>query len=240
MRIAYGEVTGDMGVSVLRGTPAGTTGTSRYGAGVPNDQYFTAAPSSASQRREVRLDLDDLSLVLTTDRGVFSMDRVDPGTRVLLAEAPRPAPSMLHLADVGCGYGPVALVLAHRAPQATVWAIDTNERARELCALNAERAGLTNIRVVAPDEVPDDVVFDGIWSNPPIRIGKAQLHDLLTQWLGALAPGGTAWLVVQKHLGADSLARWLDEAGWPTTRLASRQAYRVLEVGASGHESELD
>jgi len=229
-----------MGVSVLRGTPAGTTGTSRYGAGVPNDQYFTAAPSSASQRREVRLDLDDLSLVLTTDRGVFSMERVDPGTRVLLAEAPRPTPSMLHLADVGCGYGPVALVLAHRAPQATVWAIDTNERARELCALNAERAGLTNIQVVAPDEVPDDVVFDGIWSNPPIRIGKAQLHDLLTQWLGALAPGGTAWLVVQKHLGADSLARWLDEAGWPTTRLASRQAYRVLEVGASGHESELD
>lgn len=188
----------------------------------------------------MRLDLDDLSLRLTTDRGVFSTERVDPGTRVLLAEAPRPSASMRHLADVGCGYGPIALVLAARAPQATVWAVDTNERARELCALNAERAGLTNVRIVAPGEVPADVAFDGIWSNPPIRIGKAALHDLLTEWLGALAVGGRAWLVVQKHLGADSLARWLDDAGWPTRRLASRQAYRVLEVNASGHESEFD
>lgn len=199
---------------------------------VPNDQYFTASPSSASDRREVRLDLADLSLVLTTDHGVFSMERVDPGTRVLLAEAPAPATTMAHVADLGCGYGPIALVLALRAPQATVWAIDTNERARTLCALNAERAGLTNVRVVAPHDVPADVAFDGIWSNPPIRVGKAALHELLTQWLGALAPGGHAWMVVQKHLGADSLARWLDDAGWPTRRLASRQSYRVLEVDA--------
>ena len=180
----------------------------------------------------MRLDLDDLTLRLTTDRGVFSMERVDPGTRVLLAEAPRPAAAMRHLADVGCGYGPIALVLATRAPHATVWAIDTNERARELCALNAEAAGLGNVRVVAPGDVPADVRFDGIWSNPPIRIGKDALHELLTQWLGSLAPGGHAWLVVQKHLGADSLARWLADAGWPTRRLASRQAYRVLEVDA--------
>ena len=184
----------------------------------------------------MRLDLEDLSLSLTTDRGVFSVERVDPGTRVLLAEAPPPNPSMRQLADVGCGYGPIALVLASRAPQATVWAIDTNERARELCALNAANAGLDNVRVVAPGDVPDDVVFDAIWSNPPIRIGKAALHELLTQWLGTLAPAGHAWLVVQKHLGADSLARWLDDAGWPTVRLASRQAYRVLEVSAHAEE----
>jgi len=203
---------------------------------VANDQYFTASPSSASLRREVRLDLDDVSLRLTTDRGVFSAERVDPGTRVLLAEAPRPTAAMRRVADVGCGYGPIALVLAARAPQAEVWAIDTNERARELCALNAEAAGLTNVRVAAPGDVPADVTFDAIWSNPPIRIGKAALHELLTHWLGALEPGGHAWLVVQKHLGADSLARWLDEAGWPARRLASRQAYRVLEVGAHVEE----
>ena len=203
-----------------------------------NDQYFSATPSSASQRREVRLDLADLSLQLTTDSGVFSADRVDPGTRVLLAEAPHPTASMANIVDVGCGYGPVALTLARRAPHATVWAVDTNERARDLCAHNAERNGSANVRVVAPDEVPDDLRFDGIWSNPPIRIGKTALHDLLLTWLGRLADGGQAWLVVQKHLGADSLAAWLRDNGWPTDRIASRQAYRVL--GVSRGESRTD
>lgn len=197
-----------------------------------NDQYFTASPTAASARREVRLDLPDVTLHLTTDRGVFSADRVDPGTRVLLAESPVPPPSAAHLADVGCGYGPIALTLASRAPDAIVWAIDVNERARELCRHNAERAGLANVSVIAPDELPRDVRLDGIWSNPPIRIGKGALHELLLHWLGLLAPDAHAWLVVQKHLGADSLARWIDEAGWPTRRIASRQAYRVLEVDA--------
>lgn len=197
-----------------------------------NDQYFTASPSSDSVRRELRLDLPDVSLRLTSDRGVFSTDRIDPGTRVLIAEAPAPAPSMRTIADVGCGYGPIALSLAARAPGAVVWAIDTNERALALCAENAAANGLANVRVAAPDEVPGDVRFDAIWSNPPIRIGKAALHELLTHWLGLLTPDGHAWLVVQKHLGADSLARWLVEAGWPTQRIASRQAYRILEVKA--------
>ena len=204
-----------------------------------NDQYFAAEPQAESQRREVRLDLPDLSLQLTTDSGVFSADRVDPGTRVLLAESPPPSTAAVNIADVGCGYGPIALTLAKRAPHATVWAIDVNERALELCRLNAERNAVTNLRVVTPAEVPADVAFDGIWSNPPIRIGKEALHELLTQWLGNLAPTGMAWLVVQKHLGADSLATWLNAAGWPTRRLASRQAYRVLEVEAYG-QSELD
>ncbi|NLA35954.1 MAG: methyltransferase [Actinobacteria bacterium] len=200
---------------------------------MPNDQYFSATPKVASERREVRLDLVDISLVLTTDRGVFSADRVDPGTRVLLSETPAPLATHHTIADIGCGYGPIALAAAKRAPHATVWAIDVNERARELCALNAERNGLANVRVAAPDEVPADLCFDAIYSNPPIRIGKVALHELLQRWLGALTPGeGRAWLVVQKHLGADSLARWLIEQGWPTERIAARQAYRILEVNA--------
>lgn len=197
-----------------------------------NDQYFSASPTASSHRREVTLTLEDVTLQLTTDRGVFSAERVDPGTKVLLAEAPRPTAAMRRIADIGCGYGPIALTLARRAPHAEVWAVDPNERARDLCAENAARAGLSNVRVAAPEDVPGDVAFDAIWSNPPIRIGKAALHDLLTQWLGALEPGGRAWLVVQKHLGADSLARWMTDAGWSTRRLASRQAYRVLEVDA--------
>jgi 16S rRNA G1207 methylase RsmC len=109
-----------------------------------------------------------------------------------------------------------------------------NERAGDLCRANAEANGVgAQVRVVAPEEVPPDLVIDQLWSNPPIRIGKGALHDLLTTWLDRLAPAtGTAELVVQKHLGADSLARWLVEQGWSTERTASRAGYRILHVGA--------
>jgi 16S rRNA G1207 methylase RsmC len=177
----------------------------------------------------VRLALPDLTLDLDTDRGVFSRGDIDPGTKLLLLDAPAPAPTGDHL-DLGCGYGPIALTLARRAPGATVWALDVNGRARALTRANAEANGVTNVRVAAPDDVPDDVRFTTIWSNPPIRIGKAELHALLERWLDRLAPGGTAVLVVQKHLGADSLTRWLNESGRPTRRIQSRASYRLLEV----------
>ena len=197
------------------------------------DHYFAADPGSRSQTREVDLFLPDTSLRLVTDRGVFASGGVDAGTKLLLLDAPHPDPAETgHLLDLGCGYGPIALALARRAPQATVWAVDVNRRARELCAANATANGITNVRVAEPGDVPEDVRLAGIWSNPPIRVGKAALHDLLAAWLPRLHIGARAWLVVQKHLGADSLARWLQEEGWPTARLSSRQAYRILECTA--------
>jgi 16S rRNA G1207 methylase RsmC len=136
------------------------------------------------------------------------------------------------LLDLGCGAGPIAITLARRAPGARVWAVDVNERARALCAANAERNGLTNVTVAAPGDVPVDVRLATIWSNPPIRIGKAALHELLAQWLRRLAPDGRAVLVVHKHLGSDSLQRWLVAQRWPTRRLTSAKGYRLLEVSA--------
>jgi 16S rRNA (guanine1207-N2)-methyltransferase len=192
--------------------------------------YFSPSPDSASRPRTIELTLPDVHLQLQTDAGTFSPGAVDAGTKLLLLEGAAPVDQPSQLLDLGCGYGPVALVLAHRAPQATVWAIDVNERARDLCRRNAEAHELANVRVAAPDEVPDDVRFDGVWSNPPIRIGKQALHDLLARWLGRAAPGARAHLVVQRHLGADSLARWLDEQGWPTHRARSRGGYRLLDV----------
>lgn len=191
--------------------------------------YFSPSPGVASRPATVRLDLPDAAFTLQADRGVFSAGRVDPGTKVLLLEAPAPPPAG-HLLDLGCGYGPIALTLAHRAPGATVWAVDVNERALDLTRANAATAGLANVRVATPDDVPPDVRFAAIWSNPPVRVGKAALHDLLDRWLPRLEADGRALLVVQKHLGADSLHRWLQERGWQVERLTSRMAYRVLEV----------
>ena len=191
--------------------------------------YFSERPEAGSRPGQVDLVLPDLHLRLETDSGVFSPGRLDPGTRVLLESVPAP-PREGDLLDLGCGYGPIALTMASRAPGATVWAVDVNRRAVELTARNARAARLDKVRSMHVDEVPDDVTFQAIWSNPAIRIGKAALHEMLTRWLGRLAPGGTAHLVVQKHLGSDSLQHWLGEQGWQASREASRAAYRILMV----------
>ena len=199
-------------------------------------QYFDASPTAASRPRTVDLVLPDLRVSLQTDSGVFSPGAVDAGTKLLLLEAPAPAPVSGDgmFLDLGCGYGPVAITLALRAPSAVVWAVDVNDRARALAAANASACGVgSRVHVAAPESVPADVVFDEIWSNPPIRIGKAALHSMLTTWLDRLAPEGRAWLVVQKHLGSDSLQRWLVEGGWVARRHVSRAGYRVLEVARS-------
>jgi 16S rRNA (guanine1207-N2)-methyltransferase len=203
----------------------------------PSSQYFARTPDVASDTREIGLSLPDLELRFTTDRGVFSNTRVDAGTRLLLQEAPHPDESMTDICDLGCGYGPIAVALARRSPTSTVWAVDVNERAVALCATNATANGCDNVRPVVVGEAGsttplDDISFDGLWSNPPIRIGKEALHTLLTTWLDRLTPEGTAWLVIQRHLGADSLADWLTEQGRPTTRLLSRAGFRLLEVKA--------
>ncbi len=194
-----------------------------------SSQYFAEQPAAEHRPGTVHVVLPDRHLTLATDSGVFSPERLDPGTRLLLESAP-PPPADGDLLDLGCGYGPLALVMAGRSPAARVWAVDVNRRALQLCERNAAEAGLTSVRCRGADdpELPDS--YQLIWSNPPIRIGKAALHQLLTTWLGRLAPGAAAYLVVQRNLGSDSLQRWLADAGWQADRFAARAGYRVLEV----------
>ena len=188
--------------------------------------------------------LPDVYLELATDAGMFSPGRLDPGTRLLLEESPAP-PAAGDVLDLGCGYGPVACVLAKRSPGATVWAVDVNARALELCARNARAAGLENVRCVTPGDASLPARFAAIWSNPPVRIGKDALHALLGQWLARLAPsgpatpGGAAYLVVGRNLGADSLHRWLAGQGWPVMRLAARSGYRLLRVDFQAERAEV-
>jgi 16S rRNA G1207 methylase RsmC len=196
-------------------------------------QYFDERPAVGSEPHEVDVSLGDVAFTMLTDRGVFSHGHVDTGTALLLRAAPAPSPTG-HLLDLGCGTGALALTMALRSPEAIVWAVDVNARARELTTANAARNGIGNIRVVAPDEVPDPTRFATIWSNPPIRIGKRALHQLLLTWLGRLDDDGAAVLVVQKHLGADSLQRWLGEVGFPARRISSRAGFRLLHVSAAG------
>ena len=161
--------------------------------------------------REIKVLLDGREFTLETAASTFSPEHLDTGTRILLETVPDPIGAVL---DIGCGWGPIALTAALRSPESPVRGIDVNQRALELTRRNAVRVGVSNVTVGLPDEVPDDLRFDTIWSNPPIRVGKAELHAILETWIPRLNPGGEAWLVVAKSLGAESLQKWLGER-WP-------------------------
>ncbi|MER7071097.1 methyltransferase [Terrabacter sp. NPDC000476] len=197
----------------------------------PTDHYFTAEPASPEERRTVEVTLDGRTLELQTAKGVYSPDRLDPGTAVLLGSAPDPSPTG-DLLDIGCGWGPISITLALRSPGARVWGVDVNRRSLDLARTNAAAAGVSTATFCEPDEVPDDVRFTTIWSNPPIHVGKPALHALLERWLPRLTDDGVAHLVVQRHLGSDSLQKWLNAQDWGLrcTRLSSAKAFRVLEV----------
>jgi len=205
----------------------------------PVDHYFSASPASADERRHINVALDGRTFTLETAPGVFSPGRVDLGTTVLLDTVGVPPAG--EILDLGCGWGPIALTAALREPAATVTALDVNERALDLLEHNVARvrasADLASVRPTLAAGIDPDLRFDAIWSNPPIRVGKQALHELLATWLPRLREGGEAWLVVQKNLGADSLARWIaeqtDGAGAPwgaIEKVRSAKGFRVLRL----------
>lgn len=203
-----------------------------------SEHYFSASPAGEFSTRTIEVMLAGERRQVVTAGAVFSPEHLDRGTEVLLraigdasTEGSASDDGRLIL-DLGCGWGPIALSAALSHPSHVVWAIDVNARARALTEANASSLGLKNLRVAAPEEVPAELQFDEIHSNPPIRIGKNALHAMLRQWLPRLADSGTAYLVVAKHLGAESLQKWISTE-FPTlrvSRLARDKGFHVIEA----------
>ncbi len=196
------------------------------------EHYFSEDPQAPLRKTTHSLTLRGHQVTLQSASGTFSPGRLDHGTAVLLKYAP-PVPETGTFLDLGCGWGPLTLALALESPGSQVWGVDVNERALDTARDNAANAGVTNTTFATPQDVPEDLTFDVIWSNPPIRVGKQELYTLLTLWLGRLSPQGTAWLVVAKKLGADSLQGWINQGGaggFIASRLETSQGYRVIQV----------
>lgn len=197
----------------------------------PVPHYFVSDPSLPEKRRRIGVELRGRPVDVVTAAGVFSPGDLDKGTAALLRTVPDPQGT--DLLDIGCGWGPITIALAQAAPEARVTAVDVNQRSLQLTAENARSLGLTGVQTALPQDVPEGRTFDTIWSNPPIRVGKDALHEILTTWLPRLNPGGTAWLVVQKNLGGDSLQRWLAQtltADFRVERAATDKGFRIIAV----------
>ena len=199
------------------------------------EQYFSANPNSLDLRRTLQVDLRGHKVSVQVSNGVFSSSKLDLGTAVLLKHAPQP-PENGRFFDIGCGWGAISLALGFESPNAQIYAVDVNERALELTDINAKNAGLNNIHTyLVEDALKEDELkdIDLIWSNPPIRVGKDILHNILLTWLPRLKVGGTAYLVVQKNLGSDSLIPWLSKnlgEDFSVEKYASSKGYRIIEV----------
>jgi 16S rRNA G1207 methylase RsmC len=196
------------------------------------EHYFSAEPTGDFKPKTIRVNLLGKDFQLQTAGGVFSPDHLDTGTAMLLKHIDE-APASGNLLDIGCGWGPISIALALQAPEATVWAVDVNQRSLDLTRINAESLGITNIKTCLPDEVPADLEFSGIWSNPPIRVGKTELHNILLTWLPRISPECESYLVVAKDLGADSLLKWLQTElpeNFDAQRIDSEKGFRILRI----------
>jgi len=192
--------------------------------------YFRNDDTSPAVRRQIRVTIWGRELEFATAGGVFSADGLDLGTAVLLRTYDPPSATGRVL-DLGCGWGPIAIGIAIACPAVRVDAVDVNDRALALCAENAAANTVGDrVRALRPEDVEPAATYDEIWSNPPIRVGKDALHELLLTWLPRLAQGGVAKLVVGRNLGADTLQRWLREQGYSCERVASAKGFRVLAV----------
>ena len=193
------------------------------------EHYFSEQPTGEFKPKKIFTSIAGQRVELFTAGGIFSPDHMDTGTAILLDHSDEAAPTG-NLLDLGCGWGAIALTLAKKFPDAKVWAVDVNERSLELTRMNAQKLGLSNVIAVLPDQVPAEIEFTGIWSNPPIRIGKDALHELLVKWLPRLQAECEAYLVVSKDLGADSLLKWMQSEFSELTseRIDTAKGFRIL------------
>jgi len=196
------------------------------------EHYFSPQPAGDFKTTEIEVSLAGREVTIETAGSIFSPDRLDMGTDALMRIVPQ-TPEKGNFLDLGCGWGPLAITMALEAPDAAIYAIDVNERALELTRRNAKRLKLDNIHVSTPQDVPAAVNFDIIWSNPPIRVGKAELHSILKHWIPRLVVGGIGYFVVAKHLGADSFEKWLRAefaGGFDVYREDHYKGFRVVKV----------
>lgn len=198
-----------------------------------DDHYYSSTPQSESEPKWITFDLENTSLKLKTDRGVFSKGSVDFGSKLLIESFVFPDMDG-SLLDVGCGYGVIGISIAKRYPDHELTMVDINERAVSLASENAIHNGIK--AHVFQSNIYEKVYgkFAVILSNPPIRAGKDVVHKILDDAMGHLLPGGELWIVIQKKQGAPSALKKLEETYDVVDVVKRSKGYYIIRAKTEG------
>ena len=188
--------------------------------------YYEDNQDLSHDFQTLTVELLGQSMRFKTDRGVFSKNGIDYGSRVLLENyQPESAKSLL---DVGCGYGTLGLTLAKKF-DLDVTMVDVNSRALDLCRQNAIDNAVSNSKIELSN-IYESVSekYDAIISNPPIRAGKEVVHEILAGAFGHLNGGGHLTIVIQKKQGAPSAQKKMEEVFGNCQLVARDKGYFIL------------
>lgn len=193
------------------------------------NHYYTNQPEVAHNRKQWEFPLRGKNFKFITDSNVFSKGAVDFGSRVLIDafdDENLPEGSIL---DVGCGYGPMGLSLAH-STERFVEMVDVNERAVELAKENAALNGIGHVKAYVSNvyELVESNDFAAVISNPPIRAGKSVVHEIISGSYDKLVSGGTLTIVIQKKQGAPSAQKKMEEIFGNVTIVTKEKGYFIL------------
>ncbi|MCR8645806.1 class I SAM-dependent methyltransferase [Paenibacillus sp. N1-5-1-14] len=194
------------------------------------EHYYSQKPTTAHDQHKLEVSLRRQKFQFVTDAGVFSKKGVDYGSKVLIEAMDIESGSKV--LDVGCGYGPIGLTAAKLSSENHVTMLDINERAVELSRSNAQRNGLSNVKVMQSDTLAAvlDQTFDVVLTNPPIRAGKEIVHRIFEEVHAVLRPGGALWIVIQKKQGAPSAFSKLESLFTQVDEVTKDKGYRIIKA----------
>lgn len=191
-------------------------------------QYFDNDPNLGSNIKEIKYTYYGKEVTFRVDLGVFSKDRVDFGSNVLLQNLP--VFNDESILDMGCGYGTIGLSIAKAFPKTNVLMCDVNRRAIELTNTNIMLNRISNATVIESNcyEKIDSKV-DVIISNPPIRAGKKVVYDICLNAVNYLNDNGVAFYVVQKKQGAETLIKNMKDVFSFVEIVDKRNGYFIIK-----------
>lgn len=190
--------------------------------------YFTNEENLKSEIEKVIAEINGIPFYFYTDNGVFSKGELDFGTELLLKNFKYDNPNNKTLLDIGCGCGPIGIYASHLG--FTVDMSDVNKRAIHLSKMSLKEQNL-NANVFESDAYKNITnKYDYIVSNPPIRVGKEKLYEIVMNSKEHLKDGGSLWIVVRKQQGAESMLRDMKNAYKTVEVIAKKKGFFIIKA----------
>ena len=195
--------------------------------------YYDENPQVESDRRVIQSRMHGMDFFFTTDSEVFSKKFLDFGSRTLLeaaiADLTECEKKKGKLLDLGCGYGPIGIIMKRVFPSMEVTMVDINNRALELARENAENNSVKCVDVHQSDGCSNvEGLFDVVLTNPPVRAGKQTVFSFYDGAFEHMAEGGRLYVVLQKKQGAPSSEKYLLEKFGNCDVIAKESGYWIM------------